>query len=335
MPWKIYRRGEIWHYSITAAGRRLRRSCGTADKGLAQRIAAEAEAREWRRHLDGPEVTMAQAALAYRQAEKPDRFLARIEDHWRDTKVRDIKPGAIRQSALTLYPNATGATRNRQVIVPTQAIINHAASLGWCAPIKVERFKVEAKSKSPADWQWVRAFMAEASPHLGALCVFMFGTGARIGEAVALTWGDVDLAQRTALIRQTKIGAERRAHLPGPVLAALANIPGERGAAERVFQYLDAQNVKQVWEAAIKRAGITRLTPHSCRHGFATTLLRKGHDVKTVARMGGWKDAATVLKFYAHAVEDTTVTEAIFDTNPAQLAGRNSLTDGKQRMIVS
>jgi hypothetical protein len=40
MPLTIYRRGEIWHYRGTVAGRLLRGSTRTADKTTAQRIAA-------------------------------------------------------------------------------------------------------------------------------------------------------------------------------------------------------------------------------------------------------------------------------------------------------
>jgi hypothetical protein len=43
MPLKIYRRGPIWHYRGTVAGRRLRGSTGTTDKDVAARIAAERE----------------------------------------------------------------------------------------------------------------------------------------------------------------------------------------------------------------------------------------------------------------------------------------------------
>lgn len=275
---------------------------------------------------------MAQAALAYRQAEKPTRFLEKIEDYWRDTKLRDITAGAIRQSALQLYPHATGATRNRQVIVPTQAVINHAASLDWCSRIKVERFDIAPKTKGAVDLAWVQAFAAEASPHLGALCIFMFATGARLGEAVRMTWADVDMDARTATLSGRKPKPwTRTAHLPGPALAALANIPSNRAEDAPVFQYLDPQNVKQVWNATAERAGIKRLTPHSCRHGFATTMLRAGFDVATVAKMGGWKDAATVLKHYAHAIEDRTVTDAVFGTNLAHGASRETATTEKQR----
>ena len=335
MPLKIYRRGEVWHYSGTVAGRRLRGSTGATDKTIAQRIAAQTETAEWRRHLDGPSasVTFAQAAIAYRKAEKPTRFLAKIEDHWKDTLIREIAAGAISHSAQTLYPKAKGATRNRQVIVPTQAIINYAASMGWCAKMSVTRFKVESKIKEPATLEWVEAFAAHASPHLGALCVFMFGTGARIGEAVAITWASVDLTARTVIINQSKTGSERKAHLQAQVLAALTNIPTNRKPNDLVFEYLDPQNIKQVWDSVIVRAKIKRLTPHSCRHGFATTMLWLGYDVKTVAKLGGWKDAATVLKYYAHARDDLTLTNGLFDTSLTQGNKEAVSTHGNQRII--
>lgn len=335
MPLKLYRRpgGAIWHYRGTVAGRRIRGSTETEDKARAQRIAAEREKAEWTRHLDGPGATLtfAAAAIAYRQAEKPTRFLERVEDHWKDTLVRDITDKAVRQAAIKLYPNAGPGTRNRQVIVPTQAIINHCADEGWCGHLKVKRFKVTTKIKEPATLEWVEAFAAAASPHLAALCLFMFGTGARVGEATALTWADLDLDRRTVKISQTKIGAERIAHLQPPIIAAIANIPSNRRPDDRVFRYVSRTNVRQSWMAAIDRAKIKKLSPHSCRHGFATSMLHAGVDVKTVAAMGGWKDVATLVRTYAHAMTDRTITNVIFGTNLTQAENGTDLTNCNQR----
>jgi integrase len=166
--------------------------------------------------------------MMYRAAATSTRFLDTVEDYWKDAPIRSITPGAVRQAAIALYPHASGATRNRQVIVPTQAVVNQAASLEKCRPLKVERFAVVKREKEPATWEWVQAFMAHANPHLGALACFMFLTGARITEALSLTWADTSLTDRRALIRQTKIGSERRAHLPPPLVAAIANIPSNR-----------------------------------------------------------------------------------------------------------
>lgn len=320
MPIKIHKRGKVWHYRGTVAGRRLRGSTGAEEKAVAQRIAAEHEKREWTRHLDGPGATLtfAQAAILYREAQKPTRFLEKVEDHFRDTPVREITAGAIRQAAIRLYPNAGPATRNRQAIVPAQAIINHAAELEWCPPIRVRRFPVATKTKEPVTVEWVEAFAANASPHLGALCIFMFSTGARISEAIAMRWADIDLSAATALIRQTKVNVERVAHLPPQAVAALASIDGPRDADRKVFRYSSRETARHVWESAIARAGIKPLTFHSCRHGFATALLRNGIDVVTVAKMGGWADVSQVVKTYGHAMTDPTVTNAVFGTKLTQ-----------------
>lgn len=325
MPLKLYKRGEVWHYRGAVAGRRLRGSTGATNKETAARIAAELDAKTWKHRLDGPQaiLTFAQAAIQYRAAGKSPRFLEPVEDHWKNTLVKDITAGAIRQAALTLYPKATAATRNRQVIVTTQAIINHAAELGLCQRIQIKRFKVDTKIKTPADLEWINAFTAQAQrkPHLAGLALFMFLTGARVSEALAVTWADVDLRAKTVLIKQTKIGAERRAHLPQPLIVALANIPKKVG--RRVFFYNQRDDMIRMWRKICKEAKIEALSPHSCRHGFATALLHRGIDPVTIAKLGGWKSARHVLETYGHASDDTTLSDLIIDTKATQRTARN------------
>jgi integrase len=314
MSLKLYQRGKVWHYRGTVAGRRLRGSCKTADKAIASRQVAEIEAREWKCNFDGPQavLTFAQAAIMYRAAGKSGRFLAKVEDYFKDTLVKDIKAGTIKQMAMTLYPHCSGASRNRLAIIPAQAVINFAAESELCQRIRVKRFDVETKVKEPATLEWVRTFQAHARPHMGALALFMFLTGARVGEAVTLQWDDVDLQAATALIKESKVNAERRAHLPIPLVVALANIPKVRGRG--VFIYGHPDDLRDRWIATAKRAGIKPLTPHSCRHGFATGLLRRGIDVVTVAKLGGWKTAAQVLKTYGHAIDNPKLTDVLIDT---------------------
>ncbi|TSJ60495.1 site-specific integrase [Starkeya sp. 3C] len=318
MPLKIYKRGDVWHYRGTVAGRRLRGSTGSSDKAVAQRIAAEREATAWKGHLDGPEsvLTFAQAAALYTISGKGDHRTLRMMDYWKTTLVKDINEGAVRQAAVTLYPKAKSATRNREVIVPTQAIINHAASLKKCQRITVPRFKVARVEKTPASWGWVQSFMKHSPAHLGALACFMFLTGARISEALAVRWDDVDFTTQKARIRQSKLyGEERFAHLPPPLIVAMANCPRDR---DTVFRYVERDSVRKSWDAAIKRAGIAHLSPHACRHGFATAMLHAGIDPVTVAKRGGWKNVQHVFATYGHAMEDETVTNRIIDTPVAQ-----------------
>jgi integrase len=159
----------------------------------------------------------------------------------------------------------------------------------------------------------------------------MFGTGARVGEATEITWADIDLMANKVVINQGKTDAVRTSHMPPPVVVALANIGGNRDPEEKVFGYAAPDSIRKVWDNVIDRAEIKRLTAHCCRHGFATTMLRAGYDVKTVATLGGWKDVATVLKHYAHALEDITVTDALFGTKLTQGVGVTPATHYKQK----
>jgi integrase len=134
----------------------------------------------------------------------------------------------------------------------------------------------------------------------------MFATGARVGEAVRLQWRDVSLAQGLVTITMGKLNDERReAHMPPELVAALANIPGDRDGS--VFFYASYESMKDPWHGAIRRAGIERLTPHCCRHGFATGLLHQGVDIVTVAELGGWKSPEQLFRTYGHAKKDRTL----------------------------
>lgn len=325
MSVKLYRRkgSDIWHYRGTVAGSRLRGSTRTASREVAARIASEIENRQHKRHLDGPRqvLTFPQAVALYLKAGKSDRFVSKLEDYWKDTKVSDMTVGAIKQSAIDIYPSAGGATRNRQVLTPTKAIINHCAELEKCPPIRIKKgFSFEKKIKHPITLEWLDFFCAHAEPLCAALAVFMFATGCRISEARRLEWKDIDFQAQTVLIRKTKNKQQRQPHMPHRLLVALANL--SRDVAP--FKYPET-SLRRAWDRSIAAAaeaagenGFARLTFHSCRHGFATKLLHDGVDVVTVAKLGGWSSAGEVLKTYGHAKDDPKITDGLFDTKQTQ-----------------
>jgi integrase len=221
-----------------------------------------------------------------------------------------MNAGSIRQASMDLYPLAKNSTRNRQVIVPMLAVINHCAELNLCPPMKMKRFKVETKIKQPVTLEWINAFKTHADRvDIGTLALFLFATGARISEALAVRWGDIDFKKRTVLIRQSKLGNERSAHIPVELFIALANLP--KNVEPFAIAYTTARDA---WDRAVKAAGIEPLTFHSCRHGFATALHDKGVGVKTIAKLGGWKSAQHLFNTYLHADENPTVTDRLFET---------------------
>jgi integrase len=325
MPLKLFKRYKrdgsfIWHYRGDVAGNYLRGTTGTADKKDAARIASTIQHERINRHLDGPKdsLTFPQAVALYLKAGKSDKYLGKIEDHWKDAKVKSMTSGAIRQSAIDIYPGCSGATWNRQVITPTQAVINHCAELEKCAPIRVKRFKFEKKIKEPVTVEWLDAFCAYADKQMSALAIFMFATACRISEARRLQWSDVDFQQRTILVRKTKNKKERKPNMPARLLVALANL--DRDTAPFATP---ESTLRRAWDAVIAEAakatpGFARLTFHSCRHGFATKLLRDNIDPKTAAGLGGWDSVSLFLETYAHAMKNARLTDDIFRTPTAR-----------------
>jgi integrase len=314
MPLKIYRRpgSLVWQYRGTLAGHRQRGSTGTTDRKTAERIASEVENKFWKRGLDSKEqaLTWPKAVALYVGAGKSSRYLLRLTSYWKDARIADINGGAIRQSAIDLYPSAKNSTRNTQVITPMLAVINHCAELQLCQPLRMKRLKIDTKIKKPVTLEWINAFRAAADRQdIGVLALFLFATGARISEARDVRWSDIDFRKRNVVIRQTKLGSERVAHLPGDLFVSLASLPRDREPF--AIPYMTA---REAWDRTTKAAGIEPLTFHSCRHGFATALHHKGIGVKTIAKLGGWKSAKQLFETYLHADEDATITDRLFDT---------------------
>lgn len=326
---RLYQRGKTWWIDGSVDGQRIRESTRTTLRKDAEEIAAKREREIHIERTYGTEavLTFGAAAGYYLDAGKSSRFLKPIFAKWEGRLVKDIKPGNVHDLARTLYPSGGPATMNRQVLSPVQAIINHAAKRGMCNPIRVERFKVPKTHRRVADLDWLKAFMAKASPHLGALAQFMAMTGTRISDATALDWVDVNLAKRTAILRDTKNGDDHVVTLPSPLLVTLANLEHRKG---KVFRYKGRNSVQTAWNTAERLAGIVHMPPHHAgRRLFATIMIRSGVDHVTVAKAGGWKSPRMVVEVYAQPDDPRRAVDATFGT-PAPIGRKESQPDEKK-----
>ena len=325
MSLKLSRRNGFWHYGGTIGPperrARLRGSTGleatTKNKATAQREIAEIETRYWKGAHDGPAaiLTFEVAVRNYLAVGKPTTYIEPILKYLGKTLVKNIKPSTIRQMAIELYPDCSGATRNRAAITPTQAIINLNAKAELCSMIRVEHFDEFNKVKTPVTLEWLMGFQNAAGEILSAFAFFMFLTGCRPSEGLTVDYDrDLDLTDlnnASAIINNGKVGHERKAHLPRMLAVMLVNLPREPGRP--LFWYFNLKVVRYPWDQAIKRAGIKRLTPHCCRHGAVTGLLRSGLDVVTVGKLVDMTPQM-VLETYGHAIDDVTLTNRLLDT---------------------
>lgn len=332
MPLESYRRGSTWWVRgrVELNGRPVtgyyRRSTGASDEaGAADWCRAETE-RAIRRHLLGAEagLTFAEAVMLYPAKPAEAKFLLKIVPHLGATMVQNIFPQTVRDLCPILYPTAATDTWQRQVISPVSAVINNAHQLGRCPPIRIKGFSAAERiaqdhargkqsrvERQPGSWPWLLAFQSQANPYLAALAEFMFETGARVGQAVALRPRDLDLPGRRVWLPASKGHAAQWVAISTEMMVRLANLPARKPVDKvtgkvlpaRVFGYSNRTGLIGAWKTACTNAGIPYLTPHSAgRHGFYTELrVRQGIDGHAAAKAGRWSNPALPDRVYAHS----------------------------------
>ena len=324
----LYVRGTVRKQSVFE-------STGTADPNRAEGYRAKREAELWDRSVYGTRatVTFAEAVASYLQAEPRRPYtktqVGRLLDHFATQPLKHVTQEAVDRAYLVLLsPGVSNATKLRHVLTPLRAILEHAARRGWCNRPAFETPK-QPKAKTPYLLPaQATAVVQNAAPHLRPLIVFLVGTGARMSEALELDWPDVDLFGATATLRQ-KQGTERKADLPPVVLAALSTICNPEQRNGRVFRpprgtaYRDTQRtgggqIKNGWASACHRAGLPGtmqewprtdrpkspwrrfhpdVTPHACRHTWASWHYCLHHDLIRLRDDGGWETVSMVERY--------------------------------------
>jgi integrase/recombinase XerD len=150
-----------------------------------------------------------------------------------------------------------------------------------------------------------------------ALLEVLYGTGARISEAVGLDIDDLDTVERTVLLRG-KGGKERIVPVGSDAVGAVGDYrtssrPGLVAAGKGTpALFLNArggrlsrQSAWTVLVRAAERAGVTTdVSPHTLRHSFATHLLDGGADVRVVQELLGHASVTTTQVYTLVTVDN-------------------------------
>jgi integrase len=285
------------------------KSTKTDNREAAEALRIKEEQRLLNRSIFGERatVTFVEAAVSFMENGGEARFLAPIIKHFGKRRtVNSIGQADIDAAAKAIYPTAKPSTRDRQVYSPVSAVLRHGAKRDWCNFIVLERPRYNNNRVRYLTVSEAEALVSEAAPHLRPLLIFMFGTGARVSEALYLQWSQIDHKLKQVNFEETKNYKSRGVSLSERTYDALSGIKHRVGPVfltnrGKPYKYVEdcGGQIKTGFNGACRRAKIKNFTPHDCRHTWATWHYAANRDVPGLQGLGGWASIEMVMR-YAH-----------------------------------
>ena len=197
---------------------------------------------------------------------------------------------------------------------------------------KVDRPRNLEGKKEMLFWtpeQFKKAISKVASPEYRMLFTLLYITGCRRGEALALTWKDVDAEAKTINISKSaafkvktgdknykittpkNIGSNRTVAIPDFLIKELMEYKewqaAHKSGTEFVFggeAPLPPTSILRTLDDAAKEAGVQKIRVHDLRHSCASYLIHAGVSIVAVSRQLGHNNIEQTLNTYSHMLPD-------------------------------
>lgn len=185
---------------------------------------------------------------------------------------------------------------------------------------------IEGKpNKHMDDWTLdeFKTFISSAGEFIYyVLFMTLYYSGLRKGEALALTWGDVDFENNTLNVDKTKTkkgvtttktGATRQIQMPKFVMRLLSQLKAQAEAKPKMTYVVFGEFHKALSESTLDRkfqkwmkdAGVKKIRIHDMRHSHASYLINKGTVISVISKRLGHAHVSTTLDTYSHLYPST------------------------------
>ena len=212
--------------------------------------------------------------------------------------LADITPALIVEHRSILTQGRANATVVRYLAVLSHAFTIAVREWQWCEanPVrqvskpKEPRGRVRFLSEEERQ-RLLDACQVSRNSALYTIVILVLSTGARRGELLSLHWSDVDSKRGILTFRKTKNGEARAVSLTGYALDVFAHHTKiRRHNTTLVFPDRTGRRpvgIREAFEYAVKRAGITNFRFHDLRHSAASYLAMNGASLAEIAEVLG------------------------------------------------
>jgi integrase len=166
-----------------------------------------------------------------------------------------------------------------------------------------EQTRKSTKKDTPISISTAQAAQLKAQPdgRDRLLMCLLLDHGLRIGEVVALLVEHFDLDRGVLTFYRSKVDKTQKHRLSNDTLAAAETFISSLDADGKLFAVVDRTLRTRVGELGAA-VGLDRLSPHDCRHYWATAATRAGTPIKALQDAGGWNSPNMPLR-YAESAE--------------------------------
>lgn len=185
------------------------------------------------------------------------------------------------------------------------AVINHARrewGINMVNPVPLVRKPPSPKGRDRMATEEEMARLLAVLEPVGKRSVWMkplvllaLETAMRRGELLGLRWSDVNFADRTVTLWETKNGDKRLVPLSSKAVMLLQAMP--RSIDGVVFP-MNAPAVSKAWDTAVARAGLEDFHFHDLRHMAITAMAQKLPNIIELSAVSGHKSLAMLKRYY-------------------------------------
>lgn len=190
----------------------------------------------------------------------------------------------------------------------------HSRQLISYAPMVERPAKPAPKDRWLTHAECERLITAATEHHVKLAILLMLSTAGRIGAILELTWDRVDFDRGIVNLRTTETGPRKgRAAVPmNDGLRAALSVAEQVAMTDNVIEWAGKPilRLRTGFKAAVKAAGLTKVTPHVLRHTAAVHLAAAGVKMEKISQYLGHSSTAVTERVYARFAPDHLRQEA-------------------------
>lgn len=245
-------------------------------------------------------------------------FVKQLNEYFGDMYIKDITPKLISKYLHKLeIEQYSGKTIKDTLsvlrLISKYSNIQNYITQDFTAYVTPPKGKASEKRDVLTDEE-IETVKNSIDKPFGFFAYFLLYTGCRKGEALALTWNDIDLENRIIHInkslyfdglkpniKEPKTKAGKRDIILLEPLAEKIIIPQK--SDEPIFKglhgYMNQSEYQRAWKKFTTTTSL-KITAHQIRHTFATILFEADINVKDAQTLMGHADISTTQNIYTH-----------------------------------